>query len=393
MWKPWIAIPFRGHFLRNFLQRIIESQTFIVRLLTLHILIPDHEVQQMAIKKIVKAPYIETKQGDRKFLLTKLPASVVTAISYAAIRGQNDEEGAVQRVLNQGRINSIKAFTLQGGDYPNAVVLNWVSQDNKLSAKNSSLEFAVGDGLAQIIDGQHRIAGIKAAIDEDNSLGKIELPVVVYRNLSTQECADIFLSINTEQKPVPRSLVFDLYGVASENVVDHAAVRARDIAMFLNDSGSPYEGEIKMPGAPKRQGGIPLSSAVTGIKPLVEDNGAFDQISINELELQKQIILNWFTALQNIYEESWDDKGNVFQYASGFLAAMEFLRLQIIPYCNNQESFEVQKIQSALKLAGGLIYQSEVKGQGGSEAQKKIYARLLEAFTPSKTKSTAKFKF
>lgn len=347
----------------------------------------------MATKKIIKAPYIETKQGDRKFLLTKLPASVVTVISYAAIRGQSDEEGAVQRVLNQGRINSIKAFTLQGGDYPNAVVLNWVSPINKLSSSDGMVEFTIGDGLAQIIDGQHRIAGIKAAIEENKSLGKLELPVVIYRNLSTQECADIFLSINTEQKPVPRSLVFDLYGVASESVVDHAAVRARDIAMFLNESGSPYEGEIKMPGAAKRQGGIPLSSAVTGIKPLVEENGAFEQIAIKELELQKQIIVNWFTALQNIYGDSWDDKGNVFQYASGFLAAMDFLRLQLIPYCNTQESFEVKTIQAAFKLAGSLIYQAEVKGQGGSEAQKKIYARLLDAFTPSKTKASAKFKF
>jgi len=93
----------------------------------------------MATKKTIKAPYIETKQGDRKFLLTKLPASVVTVISYAAIRGQSDEEGAVQRVLNQGRINSIKAFTLQGGDYPNAVVLNWVSQINKLSSSEARL--------------------------------------------------------------------------------------------------------------------------------------------------------------------------------------------------------------------------------------------------------------
>ncbi|MDH4466060.1 MAG: DGQHR domain-containing protein [Acidovorax sp.] len=347
----------------------------------------------MASKKSVKAPYIETKQGDRKFLLTKLPASIVTEISYAAIRGQTEEEGAVQRVLNQGRINSIKAFTLQGGDYPNAVVLNWVSQTNKITTANGTLGFTTGDGLAQLIDGQHRIAGIKAAIEENKGLGKLELPVVIYRNLSTKECADIFLSINTEQKPVPRSLVFDLYGVASESVVDHAAVRARDIAMSLNDTGSPYEGEIKMPGAAKRRGGIPLSSAVTGIKPLVEDNGVFEQIAIKELELQKQIILNWLTALQRVYGENWEDKDNVFQYASGFLAAMEFLRLQLIPYCNTQESFEVKTIETALKLSGALIYQNEVKGQGGAEAQKKIYARLQEAFTPTKIKASTKFKF
>lgn len=347
----------------------------------------------MATKKTIKTPYIDAKQGDRKFLLTKLPASVVTAISYAAIRGQSEEDGAVQRVLNQERINSIKAFTLQGGDYPNAVVLNWVSQENKLLTANGLLEFSQGERLTQIIDGQHRIAGIKAAIEDDLSVGKLELPVVIYRNLSTSECADIFLSINTEQKPVARSLVFDLYGVASESVVDHAAVRARDIAMFLNEVGSPYEGGIKLPGAAKRRGGIPLSSAVTGIKPLVEENGTFEQIDIKELELQKRIVLNWLTALQNIYGDKWDDKDNVFQYASGFLAAMDFLRLQLIPYCNTQQSFEVKTFQEAFKLTGELIYQAEVKGQGGSEAQKKIFVRLQNAFTPAKANVSTKFKF
>ncbi len=49
----------------------------------------------------------------------------------------------------------------------------------------------------------------------------------------------IFLAINTEQKTVPRSLVFDLYGIASESVIDPAAVRARDIATYLNEFPEP----------------------------------------------------------------------------------------------------------------------------------------------------------
>lgn len=348
----------------------------------------------MATTKKVDVPYIETKQGNRKFILTKLPASVVTVISYAATRGQSDEEGAVQRVLNPGRINSIKTFTLQGGDYPNAIVLNWVSAKNKLTTAASKVSFSVQGRSAQIIDGQHRIAGIAAAIEEDATFGKLELPVVIYRNLTTQECADIFLSINTEQKPVPRSLVFDLYGVSSEGIADHAAVRARDIAMFLNEDGSPYEGEIKLPGAPKRRGGIPLSSAVTGIKPLVDDHGAFEQIGVEELEVQKQLVLNWFTALKNLYGDMWDDKSNVFLYAAGFGAASEFMHLTLIPYCKLQNSFEVSTIQGALKLkSSNLILQSEVKGQGGAQAQKKIYERLQAAFQPATDSASAKLKY
>jgi DNA sulfur modification protein DndB len=347
-----------------------------------------------ALAKSIQTTFVDAKQGQRKFMLMKLPASVVTTISYAATRGQSDEEGAVQRVLNVGRINSVKAFALQGGDYPNAVVLNWVSKTNPLVRSGNALTFRSEANSAQIIDGQHRIAGIKAAIEERAALGKLELPVVIYRELTTQECADIFLSINTEQKPVARSLVFDLYGVASEHLVDQAAERARDIAMYLNtEDGSPYLGEIKLPGAPTRRGGIPLSSAVTGIKPLVEENGAFEQISVVELEFQKQVILHLFIALRGVYGEEWDNKANVFLYAAGFLAAMDFLKLQLIPYCNIQESFEVETIEAAIAFEDdSLIYQDEVKGQSGGGAQKRIHERLVAAFKPAKKASKVKFK-
>lgn len=329
----------------------------------------------------VTASYVELKQGDRTFLLTKLPARVVTRISYAAVRGQSEEKGAIQRILNPRRITGIKDFTLQVGHFPNAIVLNWVSEDNPIATANGKLSFSDNENSAQIIDGQHRIAGIRAAIEEKASIGNIELPVVIYQKLSTQDCADIFLSINTEQKPVPRSLVFDLYGVASEPVVDPAAVRARDIAMFLNETEeSPYYGEIKLPNTPIRKGGIALSTAVTAIKPLVEDKGAFEQIDIRELEPQRQIILNFFLALREKYKNRWDDKDNVFMYAAGFVGAMDFLKLKLIPYGNIAQSFTVKTIRDAISLsADKLILQEEVKGLGGKDAPKKVYERLVDA--------------
>jgi DGQHR domain-containing protein len=244
-------------------------------------------------------PYIEVIQAKKNLILTKLPLGLLTKISYASVRGKDEEPGAVQRILNSRRINSIKNFTLSGGAYPGAIVLNWVSQENPIQKNNNTISFSDLPKSAQLIDGQHRIAGIKAAIDESETVSNLEVPVTIYENLTTEECADIFLSINTEQKSVPKSLVYDLYGIASEPVADPAAVRARDIATFLNDeSESPYFGQIKFPGAPKRKGGIALSTAVTAIKPLVEDKGNFEQIDVYELEVQKQIVLNFFSGNQ-----------------------------------------------------------------------------------------------
>lgn len=330
----------------------------------------------------ISASAIQVSQGKRKFLLTVLPAGVLTTISYVAVRGLDSEQGAIQRVLNPRRIASIKDFTLAGGDYPNAIILNWVSKVNPLVRKKDVLHLRDVADSAQIIDGQHRVEGLKAAIVENPQLSKLSMPVVIYEGLTTQECADIFLSINTEQKPVARSLVFDLYGEASEHIIDPAALRARDIAIYLNDADeSPYQGNIKLPGAPTRKSGIALSTVVSAIKPLVEEKGIFEQIDVRELEMQRRIILNLFVALKEKYGGAWSDKENVFMYAAGFIGALDFLKLKLIPYCNTQRSFTASTISDALVLVSStLVLQEEVKGLGGKDAPKRVYDRLVAAF-------------
>lgn len=339
--------------------------------------------------------YLHARQTKKEFIFARFPASVLTSIAYASVRGKHQEEGAVQRVLNTSRIQGIKEFTLAGGDFPNAIVLNWIGSENQLQLDDSSrkMSFEEVEGSAQIIDGQHRVAGIRAAIKENEQVANIELPVVIYQGLSTKECADIFLSINTEQKPVPRSLVFDLYGIASEDVIDPAALRARDIAMHLNQhQESPYFSEIKLPGSPIRKGGIALSTAVSAIKPLVAEKGFLEQLGINELELQRKIIMNYFSTLQKKYGDSWKNKNNVFLYAAGFMAAIEFLQIKLLPHCNAKKSYTTQTMTEAIKLQDSLIWQQEVKGLSGAEGTRIVYNSLVKCFDFS-TNSSAGIEF
>jgi DNA sulfur modification protein DndB len=174
----------------------------------------------------ITVPFIQAEQQKTSFFLTVLSAADLVEISYVARRGETEEQGAVQRVLNSTRISGIRDFVLAGGVFPTSVVLNWTYTTEKPSVKGGQLTLPRVRASAQIIDGQHRILGISAAIKENKSIAKFPIPVTLYNRLSTRQCADIFLSINTEQKPVPRSLVFDLYSLASDYIVDPAAVRA-----------------------------------------------------------------------------------------------------------------------------------------------------------------------
>jgi DNA sulfur modification protein DndB len=354
--------------------------------------------------KLSKQAVVVVEQNNRELYLTKLNARDLVQISYASVRNRDQEEGAVQRLLNPRRIDSLKDFTLKGGDYPNCIILNWVDEKLKLRLQKGTIEIPIGTRVAQIIDGQHRVEGIRAAIKAKQSIGKMQVPVAFYQNLNTQECADIFLSINTEQKPVQRSLVFDLYNVASAHVVDPAAVRARDISATLNETqGSPFEGLIRSPNVerprvgPKGQKpgtGVDLSTVVTSLKPLVEEKGIFEQVGVTELEMQTSALLNFFSVLKEWYGTFWPDKDNVFLSSAGFAGGVDFFKNKLVHYCNSKGSFEISTIRAAMDLdPQALILRSDLKGLQGRHALRTVSETLVERFTPQVTKATKKLKF
>lgn len=335
---------------------------------------------------------LELKQHDQVFYLVNLEASIVTKISYASVRGRDNEQGAVQRVLNTRRISSIKDFALNGGSFPNSIVINWVKDNIQIDESSGTLSFDVEDASAQLIDGQHRVAGIREAIQERPEFESYELPVAVYIGLTTKACADIFLAINTEQKPVHRSLVFDLYEIADDSIVDLPAARAREIASDLNDEGGPYYRMIKFPGEEPRKGGVALSTVVSAIKPLIEPNGILDQVKISTLENQTKVFTNFFNSLKDAYGHEWLDKQNAFMYAAGFSGAVEFLGKRIVPYCVKNESFSDATIQKALSMKQeSLLFQKELSGKSGTEAQKHVFNRLDELFEPGESDGNYEF--
>src|SRR4051812_28189959 len=76
--------------------------------------------------KKVALPCIELEQAGKTILLTSMPTSLLAKITYVAARRQSDEKGAVQRPLNEKRIDKIMKFAIAGGDFPVCIILNWV---------------------------------------------------------------------------------------------------------------------------------------------------------------------------------------------------------------------------------------------------------------------------
>ena len=330
------------------------------------------------MKKTINAQKFSHKGND--FFLTLINAEILSKISYVSRRGIDEEQGAIQRILNKSRISGIRDFLLNGGFFPNTIILNLINDGNLLFDKSKNkLSFELSPRIAQIIDGQHRIEGLKEAIKTDKTIKDIIIPTVLANNLSTERCAEIFISINTEQKTVPKSLIYDLYGLMNISAKDFSIERGADIAKILNtDDTSPYQRYIKFPGSRKFKGGIQLSTFVNSLKPLVKSDGEFSKYSLTTLENQTSVLKNYFNALQSYYGETWDTLQNPFIFASGFGATIEVFISKILPYCYSKKKFTESFFKEIILIPkDDLIKQKEVKGMSGESARNTIKNRLI----------------
>ena len=305
-------------------------------------------------------------------------------ISYVAVRGKDEEEGAVQRVLNRQRISSIKNYVLNDNMFVNTFVLNWTNVDSLPSITDEYIDIPIAFASAQLIDGQHRLEGLKLAIREKQEIAERNIIVSMAINLETVDAAKIFLNINSEQKPVPRSLIYDLYGVTAEDR-NFAVNRATDIAEMLNQNvDSPFYNVIKYPGAPRGKGKLDLSTVVNALKAHVDHGGKFEECNISNLVLQANILQNYFKALRFHADKTakWSTiNQNIFFKAAGFIGAIEFFVDYVLPKCVAERSFKEEIIVKLFDFESvELITPKDIETTDGRTARKRVMDNLKDAF-------------
>lgn len=342
--------------------------------------------------------YITTCFFEHEIYTFPMKVRDLLQIQYVAPRGVSTEQGAVQRILNKKRITQIKDFVLLGNTFVNTFILNWTDSENLPKIKKDTLNIPLQGRRAQILDGQHRIAGLQEAVNTKPEIGDTEVIVSLCIGLKTQDAAKIFLNINSEQKPVPKSLIYDLFGEAIEDK-EHAINRVTDIINFLNTTEeSPFFQLVKYPGSPRTSGLIDLAIMVNAMKSYFEKEGAFDRLKLSEIETQQKIILNFYSAIKETYNKTnkiWDKKiENPFIKAAGFSGAFDFLIDTLIPRCQADKSFSIEHMVSLMKLdSDELITVTDIKSIDGKTAKKKIKLFFNDNFLQDVPSSSEEYEF
>jgi DNA sulfur modification protein DndB len=218
----------------------------------------DQQVPELSGKTV---PAIKGKLGGRSFYSFVTTPRDLLKISFVNHRSLNDPEGApsYQRLVSRSRLRDIGDFIKGGGYFPNNLLLNFtrsvrfdkIAQDGTSGVIFGQLHLPDRYRSAWIIDGQHRLYGFSPIDDRYLDQNVI---VVAFELLPKAEEANLFVTINHEQKSVPKHLLDDLEGelkwgssVPSERV---GAICARLINSLNGDVGEPFYNRITQQGMP-----------------------------------------------------------------------------------------------------------------------------------------------
>ncbi len=268
--------------------------------------------------------------------------------------------------------------------------------------------------ITLIVDGQHRFIGIKELNkivsdgEKKEKVGNFEFIVTYLYGFDIHEVSKIFADVNFTQKPVNRSLYYDIFGstpqTASDGSYENEIRLAHDLAVHLNNNDqSPIKGMIKLLG--KGHGLFSQAFFVDHLRDHVFKSKIWNDLLIDYLnngddfKVIAVFMRNYFSALKRAYPSSWPNKierNNEYIYSSYYYKNIlckttgigAYLRLikDIYPLIKDTpDRFESNILQYFSKLsdAGARdLFQKGGKygGRSGESVQSDLYRDLKRLY-------------
>lgn len=287
-------------------------------------------------------PYISFEQPAGTFYMSAMPIGEIIRIAQPKPRIFDPKtltsSGGIQRELSVRRIRDIADYAeTTDAAFPTPILLAVSSNDCVI--ENGTI-YIPADNSAEIIDGQHRVYGLREAKNKDNFV----VPVVIIVDPTEEEKALLFATINSTQTKVPASLIYELFAVSESRSPQKTC---HEIARSLNSlPESPWFRRLKMLGRKSEMGSNESLSQGTFIKfllPLVSNDPGGDMETIKQGSQPVRrpncvfndffrdgkdatilkILLNAFCAARDVWPKEWaDPKKFVLTKTLGFSGIM-----------------------------------------------------------------------
>jgi len=275
----------------------------------------------MASKENLRVPAIKIEQAGTVLYITFLRADDVLNGVTAVDAWSPSNKSGYQRMPVQARFRKIARYVMgkEGSRpiLPQAIVLNLRNETPRLKFTSTedgslgTLEIKHGQQLWEV-DGQHRLGGLRVAVEENPSLGDYPVPVVITQGLSKLEEAVLFFVVNTTQKRVPTDLAHRLIEqqMTDPNLKLQIVASGRDwipkgvrvVDAMLAKSGHAWEGKIAIPGTNNSGAVTKQVSFVSSLKPVL--NSIYGSVEPEEIA---ELLIRYWQAIEEVYPEAIAD--------------------------------------------------------------------------------------
>lgn len=232
---------------------------------------------------------ISCKQNNKEFIVTVLDSDTLKTMCFVSRKKENPLKG-FQRLLNGRRAKQIAQYLDDKGIIPSALIVS--AQGNAKLAfdeKRKKLSFTVTEESFLVIDGQHRLYGLREA------KGTYQIPVIIFNSLNSSDEIKLFIDINTTQKGVPMALILDIKNQAgTETKIEE---RQRILFDSLNKD-SALAGYF-LPNESK-SGKISRTVFNTATKSVFE-NGPLSTCNDEQIYA---VVKNYVNAIDSLFKES-----------------------------------------------------------------------------------------
>jgi DGQHR domain-containing protein len=317
---------------------------------------------------LITRPAARVQQGNLTLYTTSLRVRDLLLPNFYDIERLDPatpNDRGFQRVLNTGRARKLADYIVRGQEHHDAFLPTSVflatDKDVQFNSETNTIHFSVDTiGPFSVVDGQHRIEGLKIAADKNPDVLDFEVPVNIAVNLSKLAQMCHFLIVNTTQKSVDRSIEQRIYArlTAAMNVEDVPNLprwmerivetgedeKALKIVDFLNSNPeSPWYKKIEMAGETLKNSTINQRSIVKSIIKfvLVPNNPLNDY----EVDKQQRIMLNYWKILAKLLTE--DNKNTVLFKYNGVELFSRF-SIPFFLYLSNFQDYTIQKMEKVL---------------------------------------------
>jgi DGQHR domain-containing protein len=314
----------------------------------------------------IRVKAVQVEQNDKKFFLFKMKAGDLLHIGYFNPR-ELDRESGIQRPYKSSRSKEIAEYIEEEDSVlPNNIIVS-LKQEFIHYSNNGELIIQPERNVAFVIDGQHRLRAFNYTAKHD-----FELPVSGFVDLSLAEIAEIFVKINYYQKPVSKSLVYDLLGISPDIFPDY--FEAHEITKILNETiDSPWFGLIKMLGVGKG-----IVTQATFISAM-EANDILDKVLKDFDRKQKIAILsNYFTAVKAILPEQWGHRGSIISKSIGVHALMRVFPRVFTAIAIQANSFKTEQITEFISPIRDIPFSDKSITSLGGQRGVKTLALVME---------------